>query len=293
MKEYEELELDRKMKLLTDNADGQEDSGMEVFSADGVEDTSIDNFGGSGIPSNMLSIEKRFSFSITNSTDYEQAVAITPGLNKTIRMAVVDANGKYKANGGGLVDAPVGKVTGDVVIEYTSVEDIVKTGTRVSAIIDDCNAIYAEVADPAKKISAQSGDANHTIREFLEYIDSNPTLFLGLFVSSPSNPMAYQKTFTYKRTSPLSKNNEETISFNSGNLPINPNSTQIIVEKKFQLDSDTLSHVMVPANTSVTYIFVAGFAQSSGTALRNKTELIRKGKQSVTMVKLVKPRIKK
>jgi len=277
-------ELQNKLAILSDNMDG--DGALEVFNSfDGsqdVSDISTDNFAGSGSLSQMTKSTKRFGIVIQNDLDQDANIALTPGLHPTQKNALVAAE-KYKVSGGGLVDMPTGAVNGDIVTTYASAEELIKNGFNVLAVADD-GVIYADSVNPLKRITVSATETNKRVRTFLEFLYQNPTQFLGLHITS-KQPEVFERQLSIRKTSPFGSYSEEVIPFQDSNNPINPNMEKIIVERAFQLDKESISYISIPANSKMQITFVAGFVESSATALKNKTALIAQGKTPVTMVK--------
>jgi hypothetical protein len=242
-----------------------------------------------GIPGNLLTMSqsrKRTTFRVKNETTTQKMLAISPGSYRTVNAALVynDTTLKYKhPNGGGVLAAPAGLAENDIIMMYNSITEMQAAGHSVDALIDD-GIIYAEAADPTKKITVTAINKESSIRHFLKYIDSNPTTFLGLHISSDDASM-YETELITRRCSVFGYDREIRIPFQDAFTSENKNEKKIIVTADFQFDSETVAFLSIPSGATVTITLVAGAVESSGVALTKKVVGIRTGTLTSPAVK--------
>jgi len=274
---------------LSDGFDGQE---VEIYEDYNGDSDSIESFSGNGLKA-LEKSTKRFTAEINNQTTSSQEVALTPGMFRTAHAApVVDVAGvmSYKTIGGETTPAPAGKVVDDIVVTYNDPTDIINAGHRIDAVGDD-GVVYKD-ATGAITITAKHKDSN--IRQFIDWIKSNPTIFAGLHILS-NDTSAFESVLQIRRTSPFAVYGEERIPFQDGFIPENRNTDKIIIKRPFQLDNESLAILSIPAKTKLTISFIAGAASSQAIDLKRKTKKANIGRISrkVTIAKKPTSRLKR
>lgn len=247
-----------------DDYDGDNDDDIEVYEDyDGTDDPDVELFDGTSLK-DMRKSTKRFAFHVINSGTEDKTLVLTPGYFNTMRAAAVyDDSGtlKYKLPDGTAVNAPTGYAVGDIVLDFKSIEGIVKAGIQADAVADDGQLI----AD----LQVSSAYKERSIRSFLNYIAKNPTLFASIQISS-NNVQIFEQALELRRTTPYAVTGAEIIPFQDGFKPENRNNNKIIVNKEFQFNGETIATLRIPAQTDATLTFVAGAVASRANALKRK-----------------------
>lgn len=265
---------------LTSNFDGSDEIEM-IEKYDGSQDDDIESFTGVGLDE-LQNSTQRFTISFVNTLNVQKNIVLTPGKHRVDRAAlVVDDGGtpKYKVPGGFLVPAPNGKVVNDIVIDYTETANILNAGERIDAVVDD-GIYYAE--NSINYLRADSKEADASIRQFQEFLRTNPTLFAGVHITS-DNPEMYDAVLRLIKTSPFGNFKEDRIPFQDGFTGKSMNVDKIIVDKPFQLDGETLSILSIPGKTKVSITFIAGAVSSQATSLKRKQLRAEKGERKTTV----------
>ncbi len=299
-------------RYLSDNYDGHTDDIEEYYDAADVEeyyegegeieepeeeeveieenyegdDEEFDTFDGKPLKESKSS--RRFSFKIKNTGTEDKNVAITPGMYDTRRCArVYNDNGtlKYKLPDGTAVNAPTGAQEGDIICDKKDFRSINAAGVDVDAVLDD--------GQLSQDVYAASTVKDRTIRSFLEYVKTHPTLITEIHVSVNNDHKGiFEQSLITKRTTPYGTYGEEPVEFQDANKPINPNTSKIIVDgKSFVLDGETLSYLRIPAGTDATITFVTKAVVSEGRKLKKIFKGIKEGtERGIKRIRRVKIR---
>ena len=295
-------------RYLSDNYDGHEDV-EEYYDADVEEyyegeieepeeeeveieenyegdDEEFDTFDGKPLKDSKSS--RRFSFKIKNTGTEDKNVAITPGMYDTRRCTqVYNDNGTlmYKLPDGTAVKAPAGAQEGDIICDKKDYRAINAAGVDVDGVLDD--------GQLAQNLYAASTVKDRTIRSFLEYVRTHPTLITEIHVSvNNANKGIFEQSLITKRTTPYGTYGEEPVEFQDANKPINPNTSKIIVDgKPFILDGETLAYLRIPAGTDATITFVTKAVVSQGRKLKKIFKSVKEGvKTGIKRIRKVKIR---
>lgn len=268
---------------LSSNYTGNEDDLYVPYTGEG--DLYLDYVGDAKSIEDMKKSTRRFNWSIENTSDSQKVIVISSASFYTARHALVYMDGtlKYKHPvGGGVLAAPTGATANDILEFMSGIDGIVAAGHTIDAVLDD-GIIYAEAADPTKLIRVTALDKNGSVRHFRKYIENNPTYFLGMYVSSTNNE-AYSVEMVTRKINPYGVYSEDRINLYDYFTPLAQNTGKIEVPDRFQIDSETLAYITIPANTKVTFGFIAGVVESSSNALKNKVL------NAATGVKVVSPK---
>lgn len=274
-------------QALSDNFDGNDNQVEILENYNGKEDRSIEFFDGSDFKS-LEKSSKRFSFKVDNSSENDIVLVLTPGYFRVDRPQIVYAT-VYDVHTGlptvvkkRLADntevAAILTDLGKAETKYDSYADILAAGIQVDAVLDDGEVIH--------KVICQSTTKERSIRNFLEYISKNPTLFAGIQISS-DNTDQYESTIVFRRTTPYAIYGEEVFHFQDAFRTDNLNEKKIVIAKEFQFDGETITTVRIPATTVTTFTLIASAVITPANMLVQKKEDARKGivKKVVKMMK--------
>ena len=135
-------------------------------------------------------INKKFSFKIVNGTGSTQNIALLPGT--------------FKVDGITQVEDGTSGVTSSIKPHYHDKTEIAKVFS-VDQVLDD-GVIDATSDD----LTVTAVDSRFTVRHFLEYIKTNVEILKQITIQA-DDKSAYEKQLTIGKSSPLTKNGEQTI----------------------------------------------------------------------------------
>ena len=249
----------------------------ENYSGEEEEDDNLDYHGQKGI--NLKKLEKstkRFSFKIVNKTNEDKTVALTAGPLPTTRVANIYNDGgtlKYIRLGGFAANAPGGSQANETVVTYNNPENLKAIGVFVDAVIDDG---YFLQDSATSYVFASALKKSASIREFRGYLKIAPTAFAKMHIGS-DKPEFYKTSIVLKKANPYGVWSEDVIPLEDYYKPENYNKDKIEVTRKFQLDNETVMIITIPAETTVTFSFVAGVSLNPGNTLAKKMTVAQKG----------------
>jgi hypothetical protein len=269
------------MDLTPEELDAQLSNNYRGSAYNGDDDIYLSYIGGTDAK-NLIDMEKsnrRLSFQIINATTSRKVIAINPASYPVNSAAAVylDTTLKYiHPNGKGVLAAPAGYIEKDIISMFNSVLEIKAAGNgNVDAVLDD-GVIYAEAADPTKRITVTATNPESSVKHFMKHSRTSPTAFVGMHITSDDSTM-FETELVSKRITPYGNEREVKIPFQDFADPKNPNTGKIIVKAGFQIDPETLVLLTVPAGATITVSMIAGAIESNGVALARKIEGAKTG----------------
>lgn len=253
------------------------------FNYTGENDVYLDFQGNKGDRGSFVKMQqstRRVSFKVKNSTDGQKIIAITPANFKTEKsMLVIDDSGtlKVRVPGGGLVavtEFDENAVANDIISANSNPIEMNKAGLEVDAVLDD-GIIYAEASDPTKNIKVTAGSPRARVSHFLRFLNGNPTAGIGFHISSTDVQM-YETDFVSQNVTPYrGVGQEDRIPFQDEFNQLTQNDKKIVKSEYFQLDGETFSKMVFPANSTVSVTLVFSVVQSQAHALRIKSNSVK------------------
>lgn len=276
---------------LTSNFDGDDDD--IYLSYDGADEDLYSDFFGArpttAKDTDMGKTSTMVAYRFTNTSSTQKTVAICTGSLTTETSAVVylDTTLKYKHPlTGAVLAAPVGSFEGQVLHFNYNTQPLQQIGFPVDAILDD-GIVYAELADPSKYLLIEPISSNGSAKHFRDFISKNPVLMSGFDVQS-NVKTAYQGTLSLKNADPFKSYEERRVNISRWFTQAAYNTDVVEVPESFQLDNNTVSTIVIPANSVVSFTFYGIRVESASKALENKVK-IEKGIKPAPKIK-PKPR---
>ncbi len=237
-------EIDRQ---LSDNFNGDFVEEYDSFNGKGLVESYIGN------DSQFQTSTKRFGFAIANTTSRRVDIALTPAHFPILRNIIAaDDNGTVKIvkPGGGKV--AVSASAGSIVTEWNNPEEIKNAGFRIDCLADD-GVIFADSTGTVT-LSADKPEASY--RAFRKFVEKHPTKFAGMHITC-KNPDMFSSSLKLRKVTPFAIYGEKLVPFQDAYTSGNMNSNKIEVRRDFQLDGETVGVLSVPADTTVSFSFVA------------------------------------
>lgn len=254
-------------QMLSDNFDG--DIVEEYDSFDGDKDF-VESYVGRHClsQSKFKQSTKRFGFAVANTTNRRIDIALTPSQFPTLRNTIVADNAgthEIMMPGGTAIETTA--AIGSVVTAWNNPEELKDAGLRIDAVADD-GVVFAD-ASGTVTVTADKAEASY--RAFLNFIKKHPTAFAGIHVTCSNSDM-FSAALKIRRVTPFAIYGENIIPFQDAFKPTNMNPNKIEVLRNFQLDEETVSVISIPAETTVSFTYIAGAVVSLGHGLKRKVE---------------------
>lgn len=268
---------------LSDNYTGEAyDNEVEAIEFyDGSDDDSVDFTGGAKSFKNEIASDKRFRFTIENTTAVEKVIVLTPGSFPVLRVMVPDPTTKeYDAVGG----AKLVSVDGNPVIMYDNPSELVKAGFPVDAVLDD-GIIYK---DAEGSVSVTAPDTSR-VRFLREYLKSNPSRVVRMSFTSTLKEF-FDTPLVLQEVSPYRRNGEDRIELQDYFKPGQYQDNKIVVDKGFQLDDVTVAYMTIPAGCKINATLNIGAVERQGLALKRKAERAIENKGRTKIMKVMPKR---
>jgi hypothetical protein len=235
---------------------------------DGVETyDDIEFFDGANFK-NLERSTKRFSIKLENKSETtDKVVVLTPGYFNVARPNVWQEDGAdqkyFLADGTEIVEAGDLSKVGQGFMTYDSISEFLAAGIQVDAMADDGRV--------SEHVYCSSTTKERSIRNFLKYIEKNPTLFAGLQITS-NNTDLYESSLVLRRTTPYAIYGEEVIPFQDAFRSENSNDKKIVLMRPFQFDGETIATLRIPAKTVATLSFIASGVATVANVMKERTE---------------------
>lgn len=273
-------------EYLSSNFDGgieDENAVDTVEYYDGEDDDYLDFTGGAKNFKSEGESDKRFRFTIENTTTSDKIVVLTPGSFPTLRILVPDPTSReFDAIGGEKLIAP----TTTPVIMWDNPGELQVAGFPINCVLDD-GVIYK---DATGQVSVVAPDTAR-IRFLREYLKSNPSRITKMsFISTIKD--FFDTPIILQEVSPYRKNGEERIELQDYFKPGQFQDNKIEVTKGFQLDDVTVAYMTIPAGCKIGATFNIGAVERQGLALKRKAEKAKSRKGVVRTIR-VKPSVRK
>ncbi|MBR6279389.1 MAG: hypothetical protein IKR41_11645 [Bacteroidales bacterium] len=211
-----------------------------------------------GVPDMMAEARSSwaFSFDLKNSTSETRTVAVLPSVYNTDHIVSIDSDGKYKANGGGLVQTPL-KEGGlinlndspDEINRYSGLNVDCVCSQRVhNAATENNQLTQAIFADETGMVTCTSKNGMNVFQEFVRHV---PLRVFQMQISASQREM-FSTHYCIKQANPMQQQLAREINLEDYFRPDNALANKIIVDAPHTVSGETLTTLTLPPGAAAT-----------------------------------------